>query len=74
MASCDNSNYSNTERLLLTRKQVAKLLGNVDVSTIRRLERAGRLKAVRLTKSPSGKVFFRREDVLRLVQETADAI
>jgi DNA-binding transcriptional MerR regulator len=56
-------------RLLYTRRQVAELLGGCDVSTVRRLEKQGRLKAVRLTKSATGMVYFRADDVIALVAE-----
>jgi hypothetical protein len=53
--------------LLYTRKQVAKLLGDVDVSYVRRLEQEGVIKGFRLTRSPSARVFFRAEDVKHLI-------
>ena len=57
------------EPLLLTRQQVAQLLGNVHVSFVRRLENAKRLKPVRITRSPTAMVFFHARDVLALVEE-----
>jgi hypothetical protein len=60
------------DQLLFTRAQVARLLGGVDVSTVRRLERDGRLRPIRLNKkSTSGMVFFAASDVNRLVEELA---
>ena len=59
---------SANQQLLYSRKQVARLLGNVSTATVRRLERAGRLRAVRLTKA-RGAVFFRLADVLAFVEE-----
>jgi hypothetical protein len=59
-------------RLLYSRRQVAELLGGVDISYIRRLEKAGRLKPVRLTRSPSAMAFYRAQDVAALVEEAAD--
>ena len=47
------------ERLLYSREQVADLLGGVSINTIRRLESEGRLKPIRLSKSPTAMVFFR---------------
>ncbi len=60
-------------QLLYTRRQVAQLLGGVDVSTVRRLEKEGRLKGKRLTKSTSGMVFFTAENVQEVVDEAIDA-
>ena len=64
---------SPSSRLLYTRRQVAELLGDCDISTIRRLERDGSLKPIRLSRSKSGMVFFRAEDVHALVAEASDA-
>jgi hypothetical protein len=61
------------EPLLLTRQQVAQLLGGVDVSFVRRLEKSGRLKPIRLTRSPTAMVFHRKADVMALVEEAGDA-
>jgi hypothetical protein len=68
----ETSESKTPEQLLLTRRSVARMLGNVDVSYVRRLERSGRLRAVRLSRSPSSMVFFRTEDVLALIAEAAD--
>ena len=57
------------QQLLYTRKQVARLLGNVSTATIRRLEREGRLPGIRLTKSRHGTIFFRADDVLAFIEE-----
>jgi hypothetical protein len=38
------SDLSETKQLLLSRKQVAQVLGNVSVSTVKRLEEMGRLR------------------------------
>ena len=56
---------------LYSRQQVAHLLGDVDVSFVRRLEKAGRLKAVRLTRSPSAMAFYTAENVAALVADVA---
>jgi len=60
--------------LLYSRRQLAQRLGPVDVSFVRRLEKAGRLKGIRLTRSPSAMVFFRAEDIDRLIREADDAM
>jgi hypothetical protein len=61
-------------RLLYTRRQTAELLGNVHLATIRRLEKAGRLKPVRLNRnSRLAMVFYRARDVQALVEEAGDA-
>jgi DNA-binding transcriptional MerR regulator len=60
---------SANQQLLYTRKQVARLLGNVSTATVRRLEREGRLRGVRLSKSRLGTVFFRADDVLAFIEE-----
>lgn len=52
---------------LCTRRQAARLLGGVDVSTIRRLERSGKLRPIRLTR-PRGQVFFSIENLKALVE------
>lgn len=62
------SSLSESKQLLLSRKQVARALGNVSVSTVKRLEEMGRLRGVRLTKA-RGAVFFRLADVLAFVEE-----
>jgi hypothetical protein len=59
------------DRLLYTRRQVAELLGGVDVSTVRRLEREGRLTPIRLTGRKTGQVFLRAEDVRKLIEQAA---
>jgi hypothetical protein len=57
--------------LLYSREQVAAMLGNVSIHTVRRLEAQGRLHPIRLTKSPSAMVFFKAQDVLALVEEAS---
>jgi len=50
--------------LLVSRKDAARMLGNVDVSTIRRLEKEGLLKPKRLNpRSPTAQVFYAIENV-----------
>jgi hypothetical protein len=59
------------DRLIFTRRQVAQLLGGIDTSTVRRLERDGRLRPIRLTGRKTGQVFFRAEDVYALIASAA---
>jgi DNA-binding XRE family transcriptional regulator len=70
MAKPDPS--SRPERLLYTRAQAAELLGGVNKATVVALEKSGRLAPVRLTGRPTGQVFYKRADVLRLAQAEAD--
>ena len=65
--------HRESARLLYTREQVGELFGGVSIATVRRLEREGKLKPVRLSRSPTGMVFFRKADVLALIAEAADA-
>jgi hypothetical protein len=53
--------------ILCTRAEAARLLA-CSVATIIRLEREGRLFGIRLTNSRSGQVYFRRDDILALVE------
>jgi len=59
------------QQLLYSRKQVARLLGNVSIATVRRLEKEGRLRRVRLAKN-RGNVFFRASDIDAFLNEVAD--
>jgi hypothetical protein len=69
----DLSEYKSPERLLYSRRQVAALLGGVDISYIRRLELAGKLRAVRLGRSSSSMAFYRATDVAALIEEATNA-
>lgn len=60
------------DRLLYSREQAAELLGGVSGNYIRRLEQQGRLKPIRLSRSPVGMVFFRAGDLQKLIKEAAD--
>jgi hypothetical protein len=60
------------EQLLFNRRQVADLLG-CGVSYIQALEKSGRLQGLRLSRSPTAMVFFRRADLLKLIEEAANA-
>jgi hypothetical protein len=61
------------ERLLFSREQVAALLGGISTATVRRMEREGRLRPIRLTGRSTGQVFYSATSVLHLVQEAGDA-
>jgi hypothetical protein len=56
-------------RLLYSRKETARLLGGISTATLRRLEASGRLRGIRLTKSKSSCVYFRMEDIEKLLAE-----
>jgi hypothetical protein len=55
--------------LVVPRTTTAALLGGVDVSTIRRLEKAGLLTPIRLNKrSATGQVFYSYAEVVALAE------
>jgi hypothetical protein len=59
-------------QLLYSRAQAARLLGNVCVMTVVRLEKRGLLTPVRLDRrSKSGQVFYRHSDLIALVNGRA---
>lgn len=60
------------QQLLYSREQVARLLGYRSIASIIRLERQGVLRPVRISRSPTGQVFYRAADIHQLV-ETATA-
>lgn len=60
---------ASSPRLLYSREQVAEMLGGVSIATVRRLEREGRLKPVRLSRSPTAMVFFRASNVQALIAD-----
>ena len=62
-----------SDPLLYTREQVATLLGGISTATIRRMERAGRLRPIRLTGRNTGQVFFKASDVHALVEALTNA-
>jgi len=67
-AKYERAAQSSKNRLLYTRRQVAEMLGGVDIATIRRLEQQRKLTPVRLTgKKNSGQVFFKHENVVALI-------
>ncbi len=68
-AQSAGSHVETTTRLLYSREQVAGMLGGVSIATVRRLEREGRLKPVRLSRSPTAMVFFRAADVEVMIEE-----
>jgi hypothetical protein len=59
-------------RLLYSRKETARLLGGISTATVRRLEAAGRLPGIRLSKSKSSSVFYRAEDIEKLLADVDD--
>ena len=63
---------ANDARLLYTRKEAARLLC-IDISFVKRLEKSGALKGLRLNRSPTAMVFFTRDNLLRVIEEAADA-
>ena len=62
---------SKPRQLLFSRVQVAEILG-VSVATVQRIERLGKLTRIRLTDKPTSQVFFRREEVMALVEGRQD--
>jgi hypothetical protein len=65
---------SAVQPLVVSRKTAAALLGDVDVSTLRRFEAAGLLKPIRLNKrSPVAQVFYAYDEVVALAQGGDDA-
>jgi hypothetical protein len=61
------------ERMLLSRRDTARVLGYKSVESIKRLERAGRLKPRRPSGKQLGQVFHLVSDVMALAREDADA-
>ena len=60
-----------SERLLVSRRRAAELLG-CSIATVIRLEKSGILLRVRLNKNaPSGKAYYRLGDIMGLVQAGA---
>jgi len=70
MVKSPTKHQSDDERLLYSRRQVAEMLG-VNISYVQSLERSGRLQGLRLSRSPTSMVFFRRADVLALIEEAS---
>jgi hypothetical protein len=60
---------SSLDQLLFTRQQARRLLGNVSVATLQRLEAQGILRPKRLdpSKAGIGQVFYTRANLLELV-------
>ena len=56
------------DRLLFTRKQVMRMLGGISYPTVIRLEIAGKLPPVKLNPGKTCKTFYRRADVMALLQ------
>jgi hypothetical protein len=61
------------DQLLYSRAQVCHLLGGIHVATVIRLEQSGKLPPVKLTPADQGKTYYRRADVMALVQGSADS-
>lgn len=62
------------DQLLYSRKDVARLLGGIHVSTVARLEKQGQLHPIRLNRfSPNGQVYFRADEVLALIESACRA-
>lgn len=55
--------------LLLSRRKVADQFG-MSTATVKRLEAAGRLRPIRLTRSPNAMVHYKASDVLALIEES----
>jgi hypothetical protein len=63
------SSSKSVQQLLCSREQVREMLGGVSRHTVWRLQRAGKLKPVRLsaTGAVQSRVYYRVADVLALV-------
>jgi hypothetical protein len=59
-----DSNDRQVTQILLSRRDTALLLGRIDVSTVRRLEREGKLTAIRLRKN--GRVYYALDEAILL--------
>lgn len=56
------------DQLLFTREQVMRMLGGISYPTVIRLEIAGKLPPVKLNPGKTCKTFYRRADVMALVE------
>jgi DNA-binding transcriptional MerR regulator len=61
--------YVSVAPLLVSREQACRMLGGLTPQTLHRYELQGRIKPIRFTKTKRGMVFYRVEDVTRLVEE-----
>jgi hypothetical protein len=59
--------------LLVNRKTASVMLGNVSFSTLKKLEAERRLIPVRLSRGPTAPIFYKRANLVRLVQELEEA-
>jgi hypothetical protein len=59
-----------SERLLYDRIETAELLGGISFATLYRLERAGKLRPVKLTDGPNSTIFYSAADVRALAAGT----
>jgi hypothetical protein len=57
-------------QLLYTRRQAAALYGT-SVQYIQGLEKIGKLKPLRLSRSATGQVFFTRQNLLSVIEEAS---
>jgi hypothetical protein len=71
MTAAQSRKTGTRERLLYSREQVAEMLGGISTASVRRLERAGTLRPVRLTRR-TGMVFFKHDDVLALIEAASN--
>lgn len=62
-----------TGALLIERTEAAKVLGNCSISTLIRLETAGKLTPHKLAGSPLGKTFYEHTEVVALSKGGDDA-
>jgi len=59
--------------LLVQRLEAARLL-NVDRDSLKRMEAAGTLKAIRLSKTPKARNFYRMSDIEALAEHGVDRL
>jgi hypothetical protein len=65
---CERANAIPDDQLLFTREQVMRMLGGISYPTVIRLEAAGKLPPVKLNPGKTCKTFYRRADVMALVE------
>lgn len=75
--STQNNNTSPAKKpppLLYSRAQVQHMLGNISRHTLWRLEKRGKLRAVRLNPGANqARVFYRHDEVMALVSPPSDS-
>ena len=57
--------------LLVTRRQARKMLGGISATTVIRMETAGVLHPIKLTRNPAGQTFYRKANVLVVAERGA---